>query len=230
MSENFTVEATTGREEWTGQYGDMLTYKLLVNGGTEIDLNQKPETPAPQIGDQIWGHLEPGKYRQRLKKDQKDGGGGGGKKDDLGPVIHRQVALKILTERICTEGLTPAVKELAIQIETFIGEAGPTQAATSAVNGEIGAQVAAATGATAFDAAGFHGLLEVAGLDSSEASHVVAYVIQEMPPAEQDEALSKLNDPTKRQFVADWLKAQTVAALGNPIPASGVSGDDDIPF
>lgn len=226
MSENFTVESTLGREEWTGRYGDMVTYRLAVNGGQEVDLNQKPETAAPAIGDEIWGHLEDGKYRPKLKKDQKqDASSSGGGKDDLGPVIHRQVALKILSERICTEGLTPGVKHLAEQIEQFIGEAG-------AANPGMGQNGAAAPNEAGrmTDAADLHGLLEKAGLDSSEASHVVAYALQEMTPTDQDQAIEKLRDESSRQFTADWLKSKTEAALGNPIPTGAGSGDDDIPF
>lgn len=76
MSENFKVESILDRSEWEGNFGPMVTYRLRANG-TECDLNQKPETPAPTEGQEIWGHLEDGKFRPKLKKDKRPDGGGG---------------------------------------------------------------------------------------------------------------------------------------------------------
>ena len=231
MSQNFKVESTTGREEWTGRYGPMITYRLMVDGGQEVDLNQKPDTPAPQIGDEIWGHLVDGRDRPKIVKDQKDGqpsgGGGGGRKDELGPIIHRQVALKIIAPKICETGrLTDGLKNLATEIEAFIAEAGSSQPAKVDSPASANGQSTPGT----FDSEGFSHLLEQRGLDASEAGTVVAYVIQELSPAEQDQATVKLQDPVAAQFTADWLKSKTEAALGSPIPTGGGSGSDDIPF
>lgn len=76
MSETFKVESVLDRSEWEGNYGPMVTYRLRANG-QEVDLNQKPETPAPAEGQEIWGHLEDGKFRPKLKKDPRPDGSGG---------------------------------------------------------------------------------------------------------------------------------------------------------
>jgi hypothetical protein len=146
VSENFTVEGVIKREEWEGSYGAMVTYRLRVNG-EEVDLNQKPETPAPTEGQQIYGHLEPGKFRQRLKKDKRPDGStstsgssdyskrsrSNGKSADQTASIHRQVALKILAPLVIKEGLTDQVRSKVAQIEEFIGEAGHKQDVQAAI-------------------------------------------------------------------------------------------------
>lgn len=217
MPESFKVESLTGREEWSGRYGPMITYRITVNGGQEVDLNQKPETAAPMQGDEIWGHLEDGKYRPKLKKDQKDGGGGKGGTDDLGPIIHRQVALKILAPRINEGGLTDEIKRTSREIEQFIGEASGSSEETSngTPNADVGERL--------------YTLLGEAGIDSAAAMIIRDYALQEMNPAEQDAAIERLQQEATRGVAADRLKQRTEEALGEPLP-DGASEKEDIPF
>lgn len=80
---DFKVVEIKGIDSWKGQYGEMKTYTMVVegpDGQKEVDLNQKPETPAPEVGQTIAGELKQGKYRPKLKKDQPMGGGGGGRR------------------------------------------------------------------------------------------------------------------------------------------------------
>lgn len=94
----YTIEAVTGINEWSGQHGPMKTYKLTLAGHGPAELNQKPETAAPQPGQQIEGDLIPGKegYPPKLKKTppQRGGGGGGGKTKADQESIERSVAYK----------------------------------------------------------------------------------------------------------------------------------------
>jgi hypothetical protein len=217
MSETFKVESTLGREEWTGNYGPMLTYRLAVNGGQEVDLNQKPETPAPQIGDEIWGHLEDGKYRPKLKKDKKDGGGSwGGGGDELGPVIHRQVALKIIAPLIYEAGrLTDAHKVLCRQIEAFIGEASDDTSSTNgAVGDDIGVRILF--------------LLEEAGLEPAGAGRIADYMTSlEMSPEERAAATAALEGDETREAAVKRLRERVEQFDGEALPTGT---DDDIPF
>lgn len=69
----FTIQSVSEPKEWQGSYGPMLSYKLdLENGGAVdrgVELNRKPESRAPQVGEQLAGHLEPGKFGDKLKID-----------------------------------------------------------------------------------------------------------------------------------------------------------------
>lgn len=89
-------------DDWSGQYGPMKGYQLRVegpDGELEVDHNRKPDSNPPQTGEVIQGHLEDGKYRKKLKKDQQqststDGRKGRQRDSDLDHRIARQVAFK----------------------------------------------------------------------------------------------------------------------------------------
>lgn len=68
------------RKEWTGKHGTFQDYALRLDkadGWTA--LTQKPETPAPVVGNKLFGHLETQQVGdntfQKFKKVQQDGGG-----------------------------------------------------------------------------------------------------------------------------------------------------------
>ena len=79
MSQDYRVTEIVERREWSGKHGPMVSFDMRVDGHDGIvELAQKPETGAPQVGDVIHGHLEEGRFgKQRLKKDQRGGFGGG---------------------------------------------------------------------------------------------------------------------------------------------------------
>lgn len=218
MSETYAVESTLAREEWTGNYGPMITYRLLVSGGQEVDLNQKPETPAPTVGQEILGHLETkdGYPRPKLKKDtgwKGDKGGG----DDEGPLIHRQVALKILAPTINEQGgLTDSIRDSCKEIEEFIEEAEQS----SSSNGNPPAAFNAAAMMNEIKA-----LLETE-IDSSGAEAVLTHVGTAMDVDEQRQALDFLRKELMRTATIKRLIERTEEANGEPIPVD----DKDIPF
>lgn len=51
------------------QFGSLIVYKIKLERETDvISLNQKPETPAPTVGQKLFGHLEPSPYGMKFKK------------------------------------------------------------------------------------------------------------------------------------------------------------------
>jgi hypothetical protein len=87
-----TISKVLDRREWNGQHGPMVTYKIELEGHGVAELNQKPETPAPQEGQSIFGDLQPGRegYPPKLKKAQQNSFGGGGKSPEQQKSIVRQ--------------------------------------------------------------------------------------------------------------------------------------------
>jgi len=92
---DYTVLSHDGQRPWQGQRGSFIDHKLTVQvtEGNEtrnlsVVVTQKPETPDPQVGSVIYGHLETQEVPKRdgttftktkLKKDQRpDTGPSGG--------------------------------------------------------------------------------------------------------------------------------------------------------
>lgn len=101
----FTVVQVTSRNEWQGQHGPMVSYRLEVsgpNGNQTVELNQKPDTAPPAQGQVIEGDLQQARegFPPKLKKAPKPSGGGfgGGGGKPKNPAergsIERQVAFK----------------------------------------------------------------------------------------------------------------------------------------
>jgi hypothetical protein len=93
----YTIKAVTGNKPWAGQHGPMMSYYLtLVDGeGQEtanVDLAQKPTSPAPQPGQTLEGNIDQGSYGPKFKKafTQSFGGGGRGKSPEEQASIVRQ--------------------------------------------------------------------------------------------------------------------------------------------
>jgi hypothetical protein len=93
----FTVESVVGEpREWEGKYGKNLSYRLSLAGHDGVvELSQKPETPAPKVGDSIEGELVPssGDFPPKLRRAKPQGGfngGGGGMSPEREKRIVRQ--------------------------------------------------------------------------------------------------------------------------------------------
>jgi hypothetical protein len=71
---NFEVLAVEGSKQFQSKFGPMVSYSMNVVGtdGFEVsvEMNQKAETPAPHVGQVIYGHIEETEYGMKLKKDQ----------------------------------------------------------------------------------------------------------------------------------------------------------------
>lgn len=82
---NYTVTAVERDGGFTNEHGEFYSWKLMVKDGetlTECSINTRSDKPAPTVGQQIDGTLEPGKFRPKLKKNFTAGGKGGGHSDD----------------------------------------------------------------------------------------------------------------------------------------------------
>jgi hypothetical protein len=75
VSEVFTVKSVgTEPREWSAHGSTFLAYKVDLEDGSgklarAVEWNRKPESRAPQEGEQIAGHLEEGKYSEKFKLD-----------------------------------------------------------------------------------------------------------------------------------------------------------------
>lgn len=85
------------RDKWQSSYGEFQNYALQLEGEEGwVQLSQKPETPAPQAGQELFGRIEVqtrgDKTWRKFKKGQRqDGGnfkgGGGSSKADIDYII-----------------------------------------------------------------------------------------------------------------------------------------------
>lgn len=151
----FTVTGVHDRKEWTGNYGPMVSYVLDLEDESghksmDVELNRKPESREPEVGEQFVGHLESGKFGDKLKidfeatKELHKGGGGSqfrssetstsnnSKPASTGEVdwdakearITRQAVLKVVAPTINElRSLTPEIKAVVEDIEKFVSEA-----------------------------------------------------------------------------------------------------------
>lgn len=105
---NYTITSVNGRREFESKYGPLVSYKLTIKGDDgyegEAEMTRKPESPAPQQGEQVEGTLDKSnpKYPPKLKR--APGGGvarsGGGRPSKDSESIERQVAFKGAVELI----------------------------------------------------------------------------------------------------------------------------------
>lgn len=83
MAETYKIKAVKPEpKQWSSQYGPMLTYTVLFEG-REIptEINKKQDSPAPKVGDEVFGDINRTEYGDKFKSQQKpfSGGGGGAK-------------------------------------------------------------------------------------------------------------------------------------------------------
>lgn len=70
----YEVIAVKDRKEWSGNFGPMVTYVMDVEDedgmlSPKVELNRKPESREPQIGERFAGHLEETNFAEKLKVD-----------------------------------------------------------------------------------------------------------------------------------------------------------------
>lgn len=84
MARDYTITAVSPKvDEWQGQYGTMKTYHVKVDahGDEVVQINKKPDSPAPQTGDTIYGDTSQSQHGLRFKSAPKQQGFGGFKAD-----------------------------------------------------------------------------------------------------------------------------------------------------
>lgn len=48
-----TIKEITGRKEWQGNYGAMVTYYLELDDDSKAYMNRKSDSPAPEVGREV---------------------------------------------------------------------------------------------------------------------------------------------------------------------------------
>ena len=74
MSQDYKISGIVkpGFQEWSNEYGSFRTYSVQVEGnGEPISINRKADSPAPVVGDEIYGDLTDSKYGQKFKSVKK---------------------------------------------------------------------------------------------------------------------------------------------------------------
>lgn len=74
----YTIEAVGPIKEWSGAHGPMKDYQIKFKEEPEwVTVTQRPETPAPTVGQTLTGTINPTQYGKKFKKEQAFSGGGG---------------------------------------------------------------------------------------------------------------------------------------------------------
>jgi hypothetical protein len=104
---NYTITSINGKREFESKYGPLVSYKLTITGDDgyqgEAEMTRKPDSPAPQEGEQVEGTLDKSnpKFPPKLKRAQgAPGGGSPGRPNKDSQSIERQVAFKGAVELI----------------------------------------------------------------------------------------------------------------------------------
>jgi hypothetical protein len=126
MSE-FKVTEVAGFEDWgdDGQYGPKRTYKIVVFGdqgrledGEYAELVQKRDSPAPTVGQTLYGELTRQNGRWKFKKDKPAFGGGGGQSFSRSPDQQKQIiqqsCLKVAVEYLKAKVLLKKMEDFTV--------------------------------------------------------------------------------------------------------------------
>lgn len=68
MPKEYTIEKVSPKtKEWSGQFGDMVTYYVkFPNNDEVIEMNKKPDSPAPKAGDKVYGEIKQTEFGYRF--------------------------------------------------------------------------------------------------------------------------------------------------------------------
>lgn len=124
----YTIEAVGPIKEWSGAHGLMKDYQIKFKEEPEwVTVTQKPETPAPTVGQTLTGTINPTQYGKKFKKEQAFSGGGSGSPRQ--PIDHDSMykcnalnnATALVSGSGVKEGVVPArVTELADQLYAWL--------------------------------------------------------------------------------------------------------------
>lgn len=69
MAEEFKiVNVKSQAKDWESKFGPMKTYLVQLEGnGEPVQLNKKADSPAPKIGDEVYGDVQETEYGQKFK-------------------------------------------------------------------------------------------------------------------------------------------------------------------
>lgn len=121
----YSVTAVERDGGFTNEHGEFHSWKLMVKDGetsTECSINTRSDKPAPTVGQQIDGTLEPGKFRPKLKKNFSGGGGGGGGPRTEDPKKSAEIR-RMASHKV-------AVELLGIEVQVALARASRGEAST----------------------------------------------------------------------------------------------------
>jgi len=135
---NYKITSSIKIKDLTLPNGTLLAvYGLGLEGEEgQVEVLQKPETPAPVVGSMIEGTITTSQYGKRIKK-ERIGGFSGGKNDPrtqeqiirqnaLGNAVAYNVAKSVLMSKMGKQGLKKALKYLTgkqiVQTATFFAQ------------------------------------------------------------------------------------------------------------
>lgn len=72
MDKNYVITKVSPKvDSWSSQYGEMKTYYVQLDGfDGPVQINQKPTTPEPEEGQELFGHVESNQHGHKFKKAQ----------------------------------------------------------------------------------------------------------------------------------------------------------------
>jgi len=257
MSEVYEVKHVSGPKEWQGSHGPMLSYKLdLDNNGVlerQVELNRKPESRAPSVGELLALDLEETNYGTKAKLDfdrtkelsqpslptgSSEARTGSKGFENRDASIARQVALKILAPSINAEGvLTPGIKAVSEDIEAFIMEAGRASEGQRKEATQL-PETAPGTSSPSSPDAGDLKDIEMAldciwvGANAKARERVALYMYSQLEEKDLLRACNQLTnaqDPNTQETTLTAMKARTVKWQGEALPADNTT-DESIPF
>lgn len=98
----FRITEAQHRKNWQGQHGEMADYAIKLEGVEGwVQLTQKPDTPAPVVGQELFGHTwvqtNGDKSYLRFKKvSQNFNGGSRQQSSGLGQILDVEYITKLL--------------------------------------------------------------------------------------------------------------------------------------
>lgn len=92
MDRSYKITNVQKRKEWTGNYGPMQDYALQLDGVDGwVQKTQKPDTPAPVVGQEIFGSIKPEQHGEftylKFKGARRPDSAGGTSQKDIDYII-----------------------------------------------------------------------------------------------------------------------------------------------
>lgn len=114
MDQDYRILTVEARQAYQTDYGEMQPYAITLEGVEGyVQLTQKPETPAPMVGQTIHGHTySQGKYLKfkKVNPEFAQQGGGGSKPSSAQPSADNGYIIKLLEAIAVEVGAQHAVR------------------------------------------------------------------------------------------------------------------------
>ena len=75
MPQQYKIAEVGNTRTFETKFGEMTSYKILLQGmRDEVELAQKTTTPAPRVGDELYGYIQDTNFGPKFKKEKREGG------------------------------------------------------------------------------------------------------------------------------------------------------------